>query len=169
MTAAAGRYARLLLEQAISRQAEDDLRTLAADPDLREAMESPVYAPQEKAAVIGQLFPMEAQPFCRLLCANGDYDLLPEILDRYDELVRARDGVARVTFTCCHEPTAEQRQSLESLVCQKFGKTGVEWHTVHDPAILGGFILTVDDWVLDRSLRSLAEDLHRHITRGSAI
>ena len=163
------RYARLLLEQTPPPLAVEDLRVLSEDANLREAMESPVYSFREKKAVIARLFPTEVQSFFQVLCNNGDYALLPEILDRYDGLVRARDGVARVTFTCCHEPTDAQRRSLEALVCQKYGKAGVEWHTVHDPAILGGFILTVDDWVLDKSLRSLAEDLHRHITRGSAI
>ena len=169
MTAAADRYARLLLEQGIAPSSMDELRTLAADANLREALGSPACSFREKQAVIRRLFPEEVRPFLQVLCEGGDYDLLPEILARCDDLNRAANGVARVVFTCCHEPTESQRRSLEALICRKYGKTGVEWHTVHDPSILGGFILAVDDWVLDKSLRSLAEDLRRHITRGSAI
>lgn len=163
---AAETYARLLLEQDVPRSAMEEIRTLAADPELRAALENPIYDRQEKQTVVDRLFPAEARPFFRVLCAHGDYALLPEILETYDGLVRARDNVARVTFTCVHEPTPEQRRRVEELVRRKHGKKAVEWRTVLDPALLGGFILTVDDWVLDRSLRTMAEDLRRQIVGG---
>ena len=169
MTAAAGSYARLLLEQVLSPAALEEVRALAADPALRDALENPAYDPREKEAVIRRLFPAEARRFFSVLCREGDWDLLPEILERHDALVRERDGVALVIFTCCHPPTESQRARIEALVREKYGKNGVEWHTVLDPEILGGFILSVDDRVLDRSLRTLADDLRRHITRGKAL
>ncbi len=169
MTAAADRYAQLLLELNVPEPAMEEVRALAEDSALREAMENPAYDIREKKAVVGRLFPVEVRQYFRVLCQHGDYGLLPEILLRYDALVRARDGVARVTFTCCHEPTEEQRRKVEELVCRKLGTRGVEWHTVYGPAILGGFILTADDWVLDRSLRTMTEELRRHLTRGSAL
>ncbi len=169
MTAAAEGYARLLLELELPAAVLDEVRALAAEPELRAALENPVYDRGEKKAVVGRLFPVEVRPFFRTLCDHGDYSLLPEILDRYDELARQRDGRAKVTFTCCHSPTEDQRRRLEALVCRLFRKTAVEWHEVRDPAILGGFILTVDDWVLDKSLRTAAEDLRRHVTRGNAL
>ena len=141
-------YARLLLELAPSGETMAQVRALAGDPALREALEDPTYDRRDKTAVVGRLFPVEVRQFFR---------------------VRQREGVARVTFTCCHEPTPEQRKRVEDLVCRKYGKTGVEWHTVLDPAILGGFILTVDDWVLDKSLRTMAEDLRRHVIRGNTL
>ena len=161
-------YARLLLEQDLPPAALAEVRTLAADPLLAEAMENPAYDRREKQAAADRLFPAEARPYIRLLCGRGDYGLLPDILNEFDALVRARDGVAKVTFTCRHAPTAEQRQKLEDLVRRRYGKTAVDWRTVLDPAVLGGFILTVDDWVLDRSLKTLAEDLRRHVKGGSA-
>ena len=162
-------YARLLLELAPSGETMARVRELAGDPALREAVEDPTYDRRDKTAVVGRLFPVEVRQFFRVLCDHGDYGLLPELLAEYDALVRQREGVARVTFTCCHEPTPEQRKRVEDLVCRKYGKTGVEWHTVLDPAILGGFILTVDDWVLDKSLRTMAEDLRRHVIRGNTL
>ena len=162
---AAGTYARLLLELDLPAEDLAKIRALADESLLGEALENPVYDRREKTAVIHRLFPAGTRDFIRLLCDHGDYGLLGEILAHYDALVRQRDGVAKVTFTCCHAPTEEQRQRIEALVRQKYGKQGVEWHTVHDPAILGGFLLTVDDWVLDKSLRTAAADLRRAIMR----
>ena len=169
MSAAAGAYARLLLEQNVPKDRLDQARSLALDPALREALENPTYDRQEKQAVIERIFPAELHPFLSLLCDYGDYALLPGVLEEYDALLRRRDGVARITFTCCHEPTQEQRERIEALVCRTHEKTGAEWHIVHDPSLLGGFILTVDDWVLDRSLRTMAEDLRRYVKRGNAL
>lgn len=169
MTAAAESYARLLLEQDVPPAVMEEVRALAAQPELRAALENPAYDRGEKAAVADRLFPAEVRPFFRVLCGRGDYGLLPEILAEYDALVRDRDGVAMVTFACVHEPTAEQRARIEGLVRRKYGKKAVEWRTVLDPALLGGFILTVDDWILDRSLRTMAEDLRRHVTGGVSV
>ena len=169
MTAAAERYALLLLELDVSRPVLEEVRALAAEPELRAALENPAYDRGEKGAVVERLFPEEVRSFFRVLCDHGDYGLLPEILAEYDGLVRDRDGAALVTFTCVHEPTAEQRARIEELVRRKYGKKTVEWRTVLDPALLGGFILTVDDWVLDRSLRTMAEDLRRHVTGGVTV
>ena len=85
---AAGAYARLLLEQAPSGAAMDQVRTLAADPALRAAMEDPAYETAEKEAAADRLFPEETRPFFRLLCRNGDWVLLPEILAEYDEICK---------------------------------------------------------------------------------
>ena len=168
MTAAADRYAQLLLELAPPEKAMEKVRALAGEAELQAALENPAYDRREKRAVVNRLFPVELRQFFRVLCDRGDYHLLPEILEGYDALVRERDGVAMVTFTCCHAPTEEQRRKVEALVCRKYGRNAVQWRTVLDPAILGGFILTVDDWVLDRSLRTMAEDLRRQI-RGNAL
>lgn len=166
---AAERYARLLLEQDLPEAVMARVRALTADPELRAALENPAYDRGEKQAVVERLFPPEARPFFRVLCTHGDYGLLPDIFEEYDALVRQRDGVVRVTFTCVHEPTGEQRARVEELVRRKYGKRAVEWRTVLDPALLGGFILTADDWVLDRSLRTMAEDLRRHVTGGVTV
>ena len=152
----AGTYARLLLEQDLPEAVLAETRALLEDAALNEALADPTVDRREKGAVVDRLFPEGARPFLRVLCDHGDWGLLPEILSEYDDLDRARKGAARVTFTCCHAPTEEQRRRVEEIVCRKFGKTAVEWHTVLDPAVLGGFILTVDDWVLDRSLRTMA-------------
>ncbi len=161
-------YARLLLEQGVPAEAMEQVRALAGEAELTAALENPAYDRRDKEAVVNRLFPAEARRFFRLLCGHGDYALLPAILEEYDALVRRRDGVARVVFTCCHPPTEEQRRKLEDLVCRKYGKTAVDWHTVLDPAILGGFILTVDDWILDQSLRAMVQDLGRRLKGGSA-
>ena len=166
MTAAAESYARLLLEQDVPPAVLEEVRALAAEPELRAALEDPAYDRGDKQAVVDRLFPEVVRPFFRVLCGRGDYGLLPEILAEYDGLIRERDNVARVTFTCVHAPTPEQQARVEELVRRKYGKKAVEWRTVLDPALLGGFILTVDDWVLDKSLRAMAEDLRRHVTGG---
>ena len=169
MTAAAEAYARLLLELDPPAAVMEEVRVLAGQPELRAALENPAYDKREKQAAAERLFPEEVRSFIGVLCEHGDYDLLPELLTEYDRLVRDRDGVALVTFTCVHEPTPEQRAQVEALVLRKYGKKAVQWRTVLDPALLGGFILTVDDWVLDRSLRTMAEDLRRHVTGGVVI
>jgi F-type H+-transporting ATPase subunit delta len=164
----AGTYARLLLEQDLPEAVLAETRALLEDAALNAALEDPTADRREKGAVIDRLFPEQARPFLRVLCDHGDWGLLPEILSEYDELDRARRGVSRVSFTCCHAPTEAQRRQVEEIVRRRLGTTAVEWRTVIDPAVLGGFILTVDDWVLDRSLRTMAGDLRRRLTGGSA-
>ena len=108
----AARYARALLDVAVSESTEDragrDLATFAdlvrANPELQRTLANPVVAAADKRAVVQQLVD-RLQPVAPvgklllLLASRGRLTLLPDVVDVYRERLMAHQGVIRAEVT----------------------------------------------------------------------
>ncbi|MDY4785755.1 F0F1 ATP synthase subunit delta, partial [Pygmaiobacter massiliensis] len=79
---------------------------LLQEPELWDALTSPVLRPAEKKAVLEHLPRLQTQPlllhFFSLLCDKGRMELLPEIITAYQQkALDAADGAVCV-MTCVH-------------------------------------------------------------------
>lgn len=142
------RYARALLRYAAStgraEEVYDQVKQLLAHPGT-----PPV--PLEDAL----------QRFTALVVGRHRADLLREMLSCYLGMYRHENGIRLAHLvTAVSSPELESR--LETLVR---GDTGcrVEMDSRVDPGIVGGFIFTVDDMMLDASVQRQIELVRRQL------
>ena len=149
----------------------DELSELASlwnqSAELRQALENPVFRPEEKRAVLrehpARVAPTpEVQRFVLLLLDRRRIVLLPAIARAYRELADAQLGRVRADVTSA-EPLAPAtldrvRRSLE----QRTGKKVIIELAV-DPELIGGVVARVGDLVLDGSVRTQLADLRARL------
>jgi len=146
----------------------DELSTLLdSSPELRNALENPVFKPEEKRKVLEQILPRvtptaEVRRFVLLLLDRRRITLLPAIARAYRDLTDAQLGRVRAEVTSAQElPPAtldRVRRSLE----QRTGKKVLINATV-DPELIGGVVARVGDLVLDGSVRTQLDDLRTRL------
>lgn len=162
MTVVADNYAKVLIDMNI---ADDDMaamRALLADEAVFEALDNPFVSRKNKQNVIDKLFPAAVCNFVKVMSDNGDIALCGDMFQAYDQMVLDRKNMVRATFTYVTKPDDAQVEKLKKLICKQYGKDGVELTLQEDPSLVGGFILSVGDSVLDKSIRTAILRMQRH-------
>jgi len=88
--------------------------------------------------------------FLKLVIAKGRVEFLPIILASYIKQYRKAEGITKARLVTA-VPSEELEAKLTALLC-KDGFTHVEFETVVNPDLIGGFVLQVEDKRLDASL-----------------
>jgi F-type H+-transporting ATPase subunit delta len=171
----ARRYARALFAIGVDRgsfeQLGQELADLAAlwgaSPDLRQALENPVFGPAEKRGVLEQLLPRvtpsaDVQKFVRLLLDKRRIAALPMIARAYRELADAHAGRVRAEVTSAEPLSPGQTDSVRRSLEQRTGKK-VILETRVDPSLIGGLVARVGDLVLDGSVRTQLANLRQRL------
>ena len=173
--AVARRYARALFDIGVDSgkfealgQEIGELATLwSSSPELRQALENPVFRPSEKRAVLEQILPRvaptpEVRRLALLLLERRRILLLPAIAQAYRDFADAHTGRVRARVTSAEPlppPALERvRRSLEERTGKK-----VIVETAVDPALIGGLVAQVGDLVLDGSVRTQLADLRQKL------
>jgi F-type H+-transporting ATPase subunit delta len=171
----ARRYARALFSIGVDRgdfeQLGEQLAAMSSlwtqAPELRQALENPVFKMSEKRALLERLLPRlapsrEVQKFVLLLLERGRIPALPGIARAYIELADAHTGRVRALVTSAAPlgpaETDRVRRSLE----QRTGKK-VILETVVDAALIGGLVARVGDLVLDGSVSTQLATLRQRL------
>ena len=141
-----------------------DLAALwTASAELRQALENPVFRPDEKRRVLEQILPRvapttEVRRLALLLLERRRIMLLPAIARAYRDMADAHTGRVRARVSSA-EPLAPAvvdrvRRALEERTGKK-----VIVETAVDPSLIGGVVAQVGDLVLDGSVRTQLADL----------
>ena len=140
------RYARALLKYVTSTGRADEVYA-----QVKSLLGDPSATPSELEPELGR--------FVQLVVSKGRRELLREMLTSFAEQYRHSRGikVARLTTAV---PSADLEERLKSLLCERTGCT-LEMETRVNPDIIGGFILKVDDLMLDASVSRQIELIRR--------
>jgi F-type H+-transporting ATPase subunit delta len=157
-------YAEALLQVADSRketdtvaqQAKEILAIWTTSAELRAAMASPVLESEAKKAALHGLFGEQITPslqnLLKLLADRQRIALLDAVLVRFLELYRELRNIALATVTSAAPLSEKQQQQLTAKVKDLAGTEAVEVDLQVDPALIGGFIVSVGSQVIDASL-----------------
>jgi F-type H+-transporting ATPase subunit delta len=171
----ARRYAKALLDIGVKQQTFDALGKeldRAADvfvksPELRTALENPVFPIDQRKLVLEELARRLAlsktmRAFVMLLLEKGRIAKLPDIARVHRTLVDEHAGRVRVTVTSARplDPALETR--LKSALEKQSGKT-VLFEKREDPALVGGLVTQLGDTVYDGSVRTQLERLREQL------
>ena len=159
------RYAKAMIEYAKEKGVEDvvyrEFYTLAnsfsSQPALRDALDNPIIPSKEKFTLICTAADGEKQPcdefirFIELVLRNKRESYLQFISLMYLDLYRKLKhiGVARLVTAVAVDKTTEERISS---IASKVLHAKMEFKTVVDPSIEGGFIFDIDGFRLDASI-----------------
>lgn len=101
----------------------------------------------------------ELQKFIQLLVRNGRIDGVKQMLTTFTRLYNTSRG-RRIAHLVTAVPAGELEIKVKSLLESRLGGEIVLDSGV-DPSIIGGFVLTVDDYLLDASVSRQLEEIRR--------
>ena len=175
MRALAQRYATALVDVAIERgQADQTKEELASfvsmfgeSADLRNFLASPAIEWPSKQAVIGKLVArMNAgqtlRNFLFVLVAHHRSHLLAEVQQAFEEMLRARLGVAEARVTSAEELTGKQKSELMGVLERVTGKR-IEARYDLDPALIAGAVVRIGSTIYDGSVRAQLDRLRARL------
>ena len=140
----------------VAEQAKQVLQLWHSSPELRDAMTSPVIEPEVKKAALMSLFSDQLTPgFLTLLKVMADRQRIPlldAVLERFLTLYRQQRGIALATVTSATPLSEDQQTSLRAKVKTVAGTESVEFDLQVDPALIGGFVVSLGSQVIDASL-----------------
>jgi F-type H+-transporting ATPase subunit delta len=175
-SSAAKRYAQALFSLGKERDTLDawqrDLALLANivhDDRVADYLTNPSVTADRKLATLNAVLDANVRPetrnLARILVERNRTDLIPEIRELFDDLVRAERGITVADVTTAERLNQDEqelvRQKLESLTGNK-----VELALHIDPDIIGGIIVRIGDQVIDGSVRNKLEKMRSRLIAG---
>jgi len=153
----------------------DQVRSILAiwdgSADFRHAMASPVLEVDAKKAALDKLFGAELSPsflnLLRLLADRQRISMLDEVLNRVLDLYRQQNNIALATVTSAVPLSEEQQSQIGEKARVVAGTEKVEIQQQVDPALIGGFVLSVGSKVIDASLAGQVRRLGLELARVS--
>lgn len=159
------RYAKALLQYATDQKTEDSVflemkrlaSAFAAEPRLRMAMDNPTLKAEDKLelikAAIGGKMSEVLTRFVELVLKNRREAFLRNIALSFTDLYRESKDMNMGRLVTATPVDKEVTEKMKSLL-QKVKSGTLDFDTVVDPSIEGGFILYVDTYRLDASVKT---------------
>ncbi|APD48555.1 F0F1 ATP synthase subunit delta [Synechococcus sp. CS-602] len=157
-------YADALLQVAEQRQEADLIASEAKEllvlwessAELRDTMTSPVIEPDVKKKILVSLFGEQVTPallnLFKLMADRQRLSLLDAVLIRFLELFREQRGITLASVTSATPLSEDQQLALRQKVIAVAGTESVEFDLSVDPALIGGFVVSLGSQVIDASL-----------------
>jgi F-type H+-transporting ATPase subunit delta len=171
----AKRYAQAVFELAQEQQTTEqwlvDLSRLAEaanDPVVGGFFSDPNQPVKVKLESIQKLLPdlksQEALNLGRLLVTRRRFEILPELLEVYRDLLLESQGIAIAQVTTAIELTAQEQQDVRERLAKIVGRT-IELRTRVDPSIEGGLVARIGDQLIDGSVATQLRNLRATLAR----
>ncbi|KAH7722372.1 ATP-3 protein [Aphelenchoides avenae] len=102
----------------------------------------------------------EAQNFFGMLAENGRMNKLKNVLNSFDEIMRAHRGQLDVEVTSAEELSAKHKSALQDAL-GSFAKQGQKLNVnfAVKPSLVGGLVVTIGDKYVDLSVASRIKKL----------
>ena len=142
------------------KQLNDNFVSAAA---LKATVNNPFIAVADKEKVL--LTAAGAQPgstldkFFNMVIGHNRAEFLQSMALAYVKLYREANNIARVEIATAAEMPAEKLKAIEAIVTRQLGGKTLELTTKVDAALIGGFVINMDNLVLDASVKSELEKL----------
>ena len=169
------RYAKALLQigiasksfDALGRELDRAAETIANSPELKGALENPIFAASKRHLVLEEVarrlaLSTPTRNLLLLLLDKGRIAALPDIARAHRELVDEQAGRARATVTSASplDPAVESR--LKGALEKQTGKTIILDKKI-DASLIGGVVAQVGDLVFDGSVRTKLQRIREEL------
>jgi F-type H+-transporting ATPase subunit delta len=171
MSQAVGRYATTLFELAKEANGVDGvekdlgalLQAFETSPELTGALKSPLYAAQDKIAVLGEIGKKLGTStlvlnFISVVAQNARAGELPEMFKGFMDLAAKARGAMKAEVATAQELSATQLEDLKASLKQAFN-ADVEIETKVNPELIGGLVVKVGSRLFDDSVKTKLEAL----------
>jgi len=171
----ARRYASALADVVIERREEREVQKevdqwaamIDGNPQLKEVFANPTVSYDHKKLVLQELLARTrvretTASFLRVLLTNQRLAQLPEIAERFGQILDERSGVVAAEITTAKPISEELKKALHDALASATGRT-VRLTFATDEAIIGGLVARIGSTIFDGSVESnlgrLAADL----------
>lgn len=166
MTQTAINYAKVLYELGISKTVvEESERIMSSVPELKGALTNPTVSKQNKHNIIEKVFPVEMHHFFKVLSDYQSIDETDNIFAEYKKYYNEKNGILEARLSYVTAPGTEQLEGIRTFLRNKYHKKQVDLILIEDTAILGGFIIQVENQVTDWSIRGRFNQLQQKLVR----
>lgn len=166
LTALSQGLGKLLFHLHLPQESLRRTQQLLSNKELRDILDSPIVSSMQKGRIIEALFEPDCARLVRALCQYGCADAFDDIFESYHDEVLASRNWLRAKIVSARPLAKTQLESIKASVCEHFDVEGVELEEKTDPALLGGFVLTVGDLRYDQSVRGRMKTLTEKLVRG---
>lgn len=170
------RYAKALFKVAAEKKTTDTLYGLMATldksfretPALKEVIENPFQSTDDKlmllrtasgASTDDSLF----DDFLALLVKNNRLDMIDSISRAYGDIYRQENNIKIVRLTSAAPLSANDEKRLKELIARHLNGAKMEFTSVVDPSLIGGFAIAVDNERLDASIDNQLKQLRLNL------
>lgn len=144
------------------------LADAANDPVVGGFFTDPNQPIKVKLESIQRLLPdlrsQEALNLGRLLVTRRRFEILPELLEVYRDLMLEAQGIAIAQVTTAIELTSAEQQDVRERLAKIVGRT-IELRTRVDPSIMGGLVARIGDQLIDGSVATQLRNLRTTLAR----
>jgi F-type H+-transporting ATPase subunit delta len=141
------------------------LKLMDSNPDFYLLLHSPMASLSQKikavTKVLNSCSPKLADFVCLMVKNRRERHLKNAILV-YHVLYRQNYNITKATVESAKEMNTSSKQQIEDFLKTRFGGE-IDLEFKLKPEIIGGFILTIDDLLLDKSVRGEIEKLRRKL------
>lgn len=177
-TKVTNRYAKALLDLAISENLLDAIskdlefvqHSISSLRELSLLLKSPIVKRDKKKKIFNEIFKDKISDlvlkFCELVINRQRSELLPDIIKRFFEL---RDDYLNIKTVVVKSAVELEQQHIEELknVLEKKLNKQVRLNLTIDKKLIGGFVVQIDDTVIDASLKHQLELLKKKFLFGT--
>jgi F-type H+-transporting ATPase subunit delta len=167
------RYARALFQSALEKKLIDRvyndmgyIAELCRIHEVRELLISPVIPPAKKREIMHELVEKEIDKitlsFVDLVITNTRESYLPAISRVFLSDTLKYKGITETVLTTAVRTDDNVKKQISDLVASAFD-TKVELKEIIDKDILGGFILRIDDKMIDASIRNKLRKIEKEL------
>jgi F-type H+-transporting ATPase subunit delta len=152
-------------EDQLLQQVLDDIRMIqkifSENTDLDGVIHYPFIYPSKKKKILNELFENKIQPvtlrFLFLIVDKKRDTYIRNILRNFIDFYNDKQGIRSVSLTSAVEMGDKERESVKNMVRKYFDVQKIEFRERIDKNIIGGFILQIEDQLLDASVRRQLE------------
>jgi F-type H+-transporting ATPase subunit delta len=170
----AKRYAKALFELAaeekILETIESDISLIdqvtAENTDLADMLGNPLINNQDKFSVLKEIFAGKINAlslnFLDLLAQKKRLMLLPDMVAAFNSMMLKYHNTVEAELVSAVELSADQADKIQKSIESMTGKK-LRMEKRLDPEIIGGFVVKVEDVVIDNSIRYQLAKLHEKL------
>lgn len=174
----ASRYAKSLLQLAVEQNQLDstlaDMQLLAAickqSHDFLNMLRSPIIKADKKQhiidAVVGQNINPLSQAFMKLLINKGREENLDEIAEAFIGQYKELKNIRTVKLTTAAPVTDTVKASILQKLLGNIPQNEIDLKTEVDPSLIGGFIVELEDKLIDSSVRRNLNEIKSQLTKN---
>jgi F-type H+-transporting ATPase subunit delta len=150
-----------------AKQLADFGAAYAESAELRNFLASPAVGREAKHGVIEKILARLGaskiiRNFLFVIVDHRRTAIVPEIVERFQEVIRQRQGIAEAEVRSAVELNAAQKAELAGMLARLTGKR-VETRYALDAALLGGAVVRIGDTVYDGSLRHRLDEMRTRL------
>ncbi|GAA4324793.1 ATP synthase F1 subunit delta [Mucilaginibacter gynuensis] len=162
----ASRYAKSLIDLATEQNVVEEtkadmvffLKVLKENTQLNAVLGNPIVSQSKKVSIVDAIFGGKVSKlsisFFNIMINKGRGEVLLTTANEYINLYNLKKNIIKATVTSASPLTEANKQKMIADVQAATGSNSVILDAKVDPALIGGFVLTVGDRQIDTSIAS---------------